>query len=220
MSAVTLSLQLRTALMMTGLLQPISSGDTPKNFWVLCRLVPGQETAWLKVVESILITLEADADWADKPDVILARRYVAKDGKMVFGWYISVIAKSAKDLEKVVLFLQRHLEDAKPSLTSVEPPAEKATSEAPRHRALAPGQHPKQRPADARAASEALSNPEPPENFNPGLRIVKKSFDSSGRLETVEEMPLPHVYKELNTPNEKGKGAWKDGAFHATGGRK
>lgn len=218
MSAATSSLQLRTALMATGLLMPVSSSDNPKNFWILCRIVPGQETAWLKVVENILLSHEADVDWKDKPDIVLARRYVAKDGKMVFGWYLSIIAKSVKELEKAEHFLHRHLEEARPTLTSPEQVPQKAPVVP--GRTLAPGQHPPPRAPVARSASEALSTPEPPRNFSPALRVVKKSFDEKGRLETVEEMPLPHVYRELNTPNDKGKGAWKDGSFHATGGRK
>jgi hypothetical protein len=206
--------------MTTGLLQPVSSSDNPKNFWVMCRIVPGQEPAWLRIVETILVSHEANVDWVDKPEIILARRYVAKDGKMAFGWYVSIIAKSVKDLEKATQVLQMHLEDARPTLTSVTQVPQRAPVVEPVGRALPPGQHPRPRAPDARVAGEALSNPEPPKDFTPAIRIVKKGFDDKGRLETVEEMPLPHVYKELNTPSARGKGAWKDGSFHATGGRK
>jgi len=38
--------------------------------------------------------------------------------------------------------------------------------------------------------------------------VVKRGVDSQGNQTTVEEMPLPHVYRELNKPTHKGgKGA-------------
>jgi hypothetical protein len=214
MSAASLSLQLRSAIMATGLLQPVSHSDNPKHFWVLNRIVPGQESAWLDVVESLLVDFEAAAWEGAKPDLIIARRYVAKEGKLVFGWYINVVAKTLKDLEQMISMVVMHLEGAKPQLApaSRSAPVETPTPVAPtpqrQQRVLAPGQHPAARPPSPRAPGVGAITPEPP-GFKHGLRVVKRTMGEDGKSAIIEEeMPLPHVYStDMNKPNAKGKGA-------------
>jgi hypothetical protein len=214
MSSASLSLQLRSAIMATGLLQPVSHSDNPKHFWVLNRIVPGQEAAWLSVVESVLIDFEMAAWEGAKPDLIIARRYVAKEGKLVFGWYINIVAKSLKDLEQMVRMMQLHLEAAKPTLAPApvreqqQPAPAPVAQAAQRQRTLAPGEHPPPRPAVPRAPGQGTARDAPP-GFRPTLRVVKHEVLAGGKgVITEEEMPLPHVYSnDMNKPTAKDKGA-------------
>lgn len=222
MSSSNLNLRLRSALMATALVQPVSHSDNAKHFWVLCRMVPGQEPPWLKVVEAVLLDFDSATWEGEKPDLVIARRYVAKDGRMVFGWYINIVAKTVKDIERMVSLLETHLETAKPTLTPRPAPRyteDEAVDEPPpqRTRALPAGQHPaNMQAAKPRPASESYPQRPPPANFKPTLRVTKKGKD--GQV-LEEEMPLPHIHgSDMNTPNQKGKGAWHDGEFHVFGG--
>lgn len=87
--------QVSDALKGTGMVVPLSSDRVWSGWDFLCRLVPGQEKNWLKVVNSLLKWAETRA----KTDIFIARRYLLKDGAMVFGWYIRLQAKGAKDLK-------------------------------------------------------------------------------------------------------------------------
>ncbi|TXH09032.1 MAG: hypothetical protein E6R04_09125 [Spirochaetes bacterium] len=87
--------QVSESLKGTGMVVPVSSDRVWSGWDFLCRLVPGQEKNWLKVVNSLL-------KWADSrgnTDLFIARRYLLKDGSMVFGWYIRLQTKNAKDLK-------------------------------------------------------------------------------------------------------------------------
>ncbi len=210
MSTTKASLRLRMALMGTGLVVPVDGSDNIKNFHALCRQVPGQEREWLKVVEHLLVQLPASVP-ADTAEFFFARRYVLKDGKLAFGWYVGVTAKNVKQLEASVSVMAAELARFKPSLAAAAPEAPGPVEEEPVYRRpLPPGVHPGQVQRLRRPSAEELIPTDrqvPPKGFVPRLTTVKSSVDSKGHQEIIQEMPLPHVYSELNRPNAKGRGA-------------
>lgn len=108
--------QVSDALRGTGMVIPLSSDRVWSGWDFLCRLVPGQEKNWLKVVNSLL-------KWADargKTDLFIARRYLLKEGSMVFGWYIRLQTKNAKDLKSASDEVCELLTKSKPSTPIVQ----------------------------------------------------------------------------------------------------
>ena len=90
-----LALDLKSALLGTGLIQPITSKVAKGKLEVLGRQVPGQQAAWLKVVETLVTSVKS-------PWLHVCRRYLEKDGRMVFGWHLGVDAPNQKVLTQVV----------------------------------------------------------------------------------------------------------------------
>jgi len=212
MSSKDSLLQLQSALLSTGLVQPVDTKVGGGSVEVLSRQVPGQERAWLKVVGSLLETFEGSGDGVD---LHICRRYLRKNGSMVFGWHLSLTCKSAKALKVAVEKAVGTLQGFKASLSGPSEEelddddieAAKAAPQ-PRSRPLAPGQHPKNRKAVPRAPGKpGQVVGTPPANFQPAIRVVQNTVDAKGKRHIVEEMPLPHVHREMNEPNEKGKGA-------------
>lgn len=189
---------LQGALMLTGLVQPVSSNQKGGWLEVLCRQVPGQEKAWLAAVEAVLEVAEVHGL---SEALILARRYLRRDGRMVFGWYLSIGLKNTKELAAASAHLIRTLEGFKPSLSTASVSAvsaDRATSGPPvpvPHRPL---------PAAVKAMTNATPrspsdgrDPTPP---NQAPRAV--TMTGPGGRNEVLEIPLPHVYRELNKPKE------------------
>lgn len=195
------SMQLQSALIATGLVQPVSEKNRGGDIEVLCRQIPGQEKPWLQVVDRLLQLGEELGE-----DFHICRRYVRKNGMMVFGWHLAFSCKNAKALQVVVESVVKNvLEDAKPMLQQ-EPLEEPAAPVVTRRQAMAPGRHPPPRAPTPRAPGEpgtVVGTPPP----TVSLRVVQNSRDEKGKQTIIEEMPLPHVYAEMNRPNEKGKGA-------------
>ncbi len=123
----------------------------------LFRQVPGQETNWLKFIEKLLHVAEDNS-----LDIHICRKYLLKDGKMVFGWHIGLNGK----MEEIFEILQSNI-DTKPATT---------------------------------VKTSTTTN-------GPMLKTISSGVGSDGRPYSVEEMPLPHVTKDLNAPNAKGRGA-------------
>lgn len=206
-------LKLQSALMGTGMVQPVSEKMKGGYLEVLCRQVPGQEKPWLRVVEMLLTYGEGYA--AAGVNLHVCRRYLMKNGMMVFGWHIAIECKNAKILGTAVDSLVAEvLEEAKASLeesaqeeTPVArsaPQAAQAASRAP----LSPGRHPPPQNAPPRPPSSPGNViGTPPPGFRPQIRVVQNTRDQNGKVTIVEEMQLPHVYSEMNVPNEKGRGA-------------
>lgn len=204
MSAKT-SLILQSALMATGLVQPVSEKVKGGYLEVLNRQVPGQEKGWLQAVDKLLVLSET----LPAAELHICRRYVRKNGQMVFGWHISIDCKSAKALQEVVGEVARVLGEFRPTLEEPPPRPEPAVVAQPAHRQpLAPGRHPSPQMPPPRPPNEpgTVIGSEPP-NFRPAVRVVQNTRDGEGKVHIVEEMPLPHVYSEMNRPNSKGKGA-------------
>jgi hypothetical protein len=208
------TLQFQQALMSTGLVQPLSEKSKGGHIEFLCRQVPGQERGWLQAVDGFLKCEEELAD-SPKPFTLhLCRRYLRREGQMVFGWHVGIDAKSAKDLELVLDTLTVEvLEGLKPSLVTsqtgpVGPPEPPVAVAVAHQEPLSPGRHPPPRPATPRAPNApGTVIGTPPQDFSPTLRVVQNSRDDHGKVTIVEEMPLPHVYSDMNKPNAKGRGA-------------
>ena len=194
MSNQKADIDLQTALVLSGLVQPVSSKVKGGKLQIMCRLQSGADKRWLEVVESLLkLTKEAPAE------IIICRRYILKDEHMVFGWFLHIDAKNVKSLEMIV-------SDMVGVIGSYRPLLEAPVIQAPR-RALAPGEHPPVRLPPPRPPGEPGMDHQPPEGFVPKLTTVKNITDANGRPTVIEEMPLPHVHKEMNQINSKGRGA-------------
>jgi hypothetical protein len=195
---------IREALFATGLVQPVEASAFGKRLSVLCRLLPGQEKPWMKVVHGLLT---AWGETEKGTELVLARRYVLRQDQMAFGWYLQVEGKSAKHLGELVEKLLPVLADAKPSLVAKqqEVDEEEEPQEPPRHRPH-PAKVGTKAPPRPRSAEEDAA-PVVPRGFTPQIRVIRDEVDAKGKRIVIQEMPLPHVYQELNKPNAKGKGA-------------
>lgn len=206
-----LELLLRSALLGTGLLQPVDSGTVKgktSTVWVLSRQVPGQERAWLGVADELLTYGEDSGT-----DVHLCRKYLRKNGRMVFGWYLALSA-APRRLAQALGGVQQILAAAVPELTDALADAaagslargDDAAFAAPPPGSLRPPEREQERWDDVRPQEPTSSTPPP--GFVPRIRVVRDEIDGeTGRRIVEEEVPLPHVYRELNQLNERGRGA-------------
>ena len=235
--ATEAELDLREILLVTGLVQPVKVHQKDGSLSALCREVPGQAEAWLKVVETILRESAGT-------DVVfhLCRQYLWKDGRMVFGWHVGLEAPDGSSLTLPITWLRELLKDVQPELSAEPPPA---AAPAPRAAAPAPQAAPEpqeeeeelledeeepQGPPSAELAARRAAfrkhttatprmadhvpagTPPPPAAPKPTLRVIEKGMakDQKNRMVpvVVEEFPLPHVFTDdMNKPNEKGRGA-------------
>jgi hypothetical protein len=181
--------ELKSALISTGLVLPVGSSSRGGYVEVLSRQVPGQEKAWLQVVKDLLLAAKAAT-----ADVHICRRYLMPEDQMVFGWHMSISTKGAKAAEELVGKLNALVfSKAKPSLTLVT--AEERSG----GRLAAPDPDsggPQRRAAPAEEGSTAG-----------GVRTVAQGRDRKGKPWEIREIPLPHVNRDLNVPNKKGRGA-------------
>jgi len=201
-----ITMQLQSALIATGLVQPVSEKSRGGYVEILCRQIPGQEKVWLQVVDKMLIFAEERKTVLQEFHV--CRRYVRKGGQMAFGWHIALTCKNVKTLQAgVENLIEEVLELARPSLDEPEPARpEPAVVPQASSRPLAPGRHPSARAAPPRApGAPGTVVGTPPATV--GLTVVQNFRDEHGKVTIVEEMALPHVYAEMNRPNSKGRGA-------------
>lgn len=189
--------QLRDGLFRTTLVQPISFEGRGGSVSVMCRQIPGQEKAWVKLVDALLMKAEFK-----EISVHVCRRYIRKDGRMVFGWFVGVEAKTAAALVDAVQELAPILEDGPTFAKDVPqapPPAPKKyvspyQDKTPQHvkDGLAQDGHPMETTAAPRAPEESGPDPEAPPGFNFAMKNLGNGHS---------EMPLPHVYtKDRNSP--------------------
>jgi hypothetical protein len=199
-----ITMQLQSALIATGLVQPVSEKARGGYVEILCRQVPGQERPWLQVVDKLLMLAQETGQ-----EFHICRRYVLKNGQMVFGWHLAFECKNVKTLQSVVDSVVKNvLEQSRPSLHEPEPARQEpaVVSQAASRAPLAPGRHPANRAAVPRAPGEpGTVVGTPPATV--GLTVVQNFRDEHGKVTIVEEMALPHVYEEMNRPNSKGRGA-------------
>ncbi len=181
---------LHDALSSTGLVQPIESISKGGSASCLCRQVQKYEKAWLRLIDMIL---EAAHD--NNIDVHICRRYIRKDGRMVFGWFIEVSAKSAKLLPDAVNILLPILKESQ-KIVLEEPVVLKSNR---------PVSIVNETTASRRSPSPSGPDPKVPKGVVPALRLINTGIDTNGNATYMEEMPLPHVYTDLNKP--------KDGSF-------
>lgn len=232
-----MDLELRSALLGTGLVQPVDSKVHPagakatSSIQILSRQVPGQEAAWLEVVDQLLALEETLP-----VSLHVCRRYLRKNGKMVYGWHLG-LSGTMSELEALSAAIVPVLAAARPSLDAPAAPARsraarpppEAPQEAPeappeprqaaRSRPLAPGQRPPPREAPPREPGAPAAGVEAPEGFIPTLRVTKREIGDDGKERIEETMPLPHVYREMSRPRPGSKrGAYKQGdsSYHPT----
>lgn len=191
MSNSKLEYDLKSAILSTGLLQPVSATSTSKSISVMCRAVPGQDKVWMKTMEGLLESAVGDFH--------ICKRFVFKEGKMVFGWHLGIDSKSAKNLKTAINWLCEYLGTVKPTLNPEPVPQSNPYNEppAPALTVSQPVVLPKGMPPPRPPGEPAAVQPAPPS-------FVFKATQISQEEEII---PLPHVYSEMNVPNEKGRGA-------------
>lgn len=198
MNTAKAELELKSALLGTGLLQPISSSYRSGRIEVLCRQIPGQEGPWLKLLAALLALDDGGA-----PSLHICRRYVLREGELAFGWHIQAEAPARK-LSGLVVAMTAVLSEARPQLTRVGADPERVQRPSQPAR---PGQHPP-REAGLRAPGIPADVPPTPPGLDVSLKVIRKEIDEETGVTIIEEeMPLPHVYRELNRPTATGRGA-------------
>lgn len=208
---------MREALYGTGLVQPVDVKGRGGSVSFLCRQLPGQEASWIAVVDQLLALTEEKSI-----DLHVCRRYVRRNGGMVFGWFLGIETKNAKSLVEAVGAIVAVLKTAKPDLqAAVQAP----TAAAPKQSSLVLKpltrneieQHTKAFP---RPPNEAGPDPVAPRGVSPSLKVVSRGQDEKGRPMDVVEMQLPHTYKDLNIPKPVTGGPlkWAKGAQATIGG--
>ena len=197
-------LNLRSALLGTGLVQPVDSSVTRSGktttMEVLCRQVPGQEAQWLRQVDALLARFEDG-----KMSLHLCRRYLRKNGQMVFGWHLGV-SGSMSEVRAGVRAVIEVLAGARPTLDGA--PRQAPSPGRPASQRAAPEEEaPLEDPGPGRAPGPpAAVVPQKPGTFR--LRTISRDVDQeTGAPFIVEEMQLPHVTKEMNRPTAGGRGA-------------
>lgn len=176
-------MEFQSALMGTGLVQPVDVKGKSGDIEVLLRLVPGQEKGWLAIMDQLLQKLEGAPG-----DFHVCRRYVRRGGQMVFGYHVSLHMNSAKALNTAIAQCVEVLKLARPSLTPISAPAQRVE------------------------AAEAVQAPVRKER-KPELKVIERRRDDDGNEIIVEEMALPHVRSEMNKPTHKGgRGATRTAA--------
>lgn len=112
------SAKLRDVLKATGLVDPVDTTGGAGSVSCLCRQFPGKEARWLRIVDGLLAFSEQN-----KINVHVCRRYVRKNGQMVFGWFVGVTADSAKKVSEDVESLCQVVSTFGQSLPPVQAPA-------------------------------------------------------------------------------------------------
>lgn len=184
---------LQSALLSTGLVQPltVNSGKAVGGITIMCRQVPGQEPAWLKVVQDLLFAARTNGF-----EILIARRYVLLGEKMVFGWFLQLYG-GPKDVEHYFEMLRGILEDARPTLSSPLPPSQAPYQNAPQPQPPVQEQPPRvpsqPQPQQPRGTGERTFSP----------RVIQSGFDQNTQREIeVIELPLPNTSKDLNKPSK------------------
>lgn len=187
--------KLRETLFMTGLVQPVENTGRGGILSILCRQMPGQEKAWLEVVDALLTSSEKDGY-----DLHICRRYLRKDGRMVFGWCLRIETPNAKSLGEVIEKVCPVLSAA--TLSKLTPVAEPAVVVQTPVVPVTP------LPVVAPPTGRQL----PAKEQHIPRVTVHRSKSEDGSIVEIYEMPLPHVYRELNVPKPGSvKGAQRTG---------
>jgi hypothetical protein len=214
------SLTLQSALLSTGLVQPVTIENGKGFVEMLCRQTPGQDKEWLKAVEDIL-----RLQFPEGVTVKVGTRFVLKDDKLVKGAFIYAGTKRVKAfpevIERIVETLEVHranlnaVVERRPVVAAVAPKVEVAPEdvvtgpvrldpkEVAKHTTASP------RPPDGSDPDPVI----PAGSQSPTIKMIRNEITEGGVRVTEHEMPLPNIYKELNKPNERGRGAWKPQDF-------
>lgn len=201
--------ELKSALLGTGVVSPLSAVSKGGSVEVLCRQVPRREKAVLHMLTEILTTAEKESI-----SLHVCKRFILKDGKLAFGWNFALDCKNPKAASMAVGVISKRLVELQPDLAEQDEP-----------------QAPPEPTPTPQAASQA------PQSFDPlalrrrGIAVhteagiignvqerrgsFQRGVPTEGRLtityqqgkDAIFEMPLPHVTREANIPNERGRGA-------------
>lgn len=203
--------RLEDAVSMTGMVEPVEVKHHNAVVSIISRQVTGAEKTWLAFLPLLLKDGESR-------NIHICRRYMLRDGGLVFGWYLSVDARPAS-----VHWLIRALEGqvSIPAPQRSGPRAKKPAvrkqvksgskdfeddAEIRRERVRA------HTTAEPRAAiyDPNLHLPEPTRKMQLTTIYTGTARDSKNRVMPVviQEMPLPHVnVEDMNAPNKHGRGA-------------
>jgi hypothetical protein len=216
--AVKAELELRELLLMTGCLQPMRVDAKGGHLSALCRELKGRAAQWLQRVDHLLRLGEEH----DIP-LHLCRKYVLKDGKMVFGWHVGIEAKNAGDLLRCLSLIRAEfekgemegtplaesLDQSPPEEASVAAPASKQFSD--KEKADRAENYRKHTQGVPRMAENIQADPVPPPGYEFSLRVVEagSARNRKGQMEPVEviEFPLPHVFGNDMNVSEKVPGS-------------
>jgi hypothetical protein len=213
--ATKVEIEIRELLLMTGCLQPLKIEQKGGHLSVLCREIKGMASLWLKKVD-LLLKLGEEGD----VPFHLCRKYVLKNGQMVFGWHVGIDAKSVADLHRCLAVLRAAMENADSQEAEEEPAVEQPSAGQHQQTKQYSDEEKKQRNANYKNHTQSAprtpendqADPIPPANFEFGLKLIESGqmMGKNGRMEPKEtyEVPLPHVYiEDRNVPNKKGRGA-------------
>jgi hypothetical protein len=210
--------RLQSALLTTGLVQPVDTESGPGYVELLCRPVPGQDRTWLQAVEALL----RGAAGIEGADLRVGVRFVLRDDRFLKGVFLRLACKPAKALEVAADQIADLLVPFKATLVAAEETPQSMaycppTRALPRQAAVEPAEeeeNPKVRELlreHTRAyPREALSfgpDPKAPAGFTPRVRVIPIKDG------TAYEIALPHMYDDLNRPTEKGKGGYSMAEF-------
>lgn len=180
--------QFNASLTASDILEVISVKGKGRKVEALCRIKPGREKDLPEYAKTILTAINK---------AHICRRYVLRDGNIVFGIHVSLEAKNADELLNIVNAMPAGVSSSTRTPLKLDPTA----------RLLTPEEVKAQTKARPKAPNIAGPTPSPPPNFSPSIKTVSRETDSAGRPIIIREMPLPHVYRDLNVPNAKGGGA-------------
>ena len=186
----------------TGVLLPVSTESKGGKVSSMCRLVQGKDKEWPPLAEKILKAVDALGAEAH-----VCRRYVLKDGSMVYGIHVSVEAKSAKQLKAALTSMQTSVGSIDAG-AKAEPGAPKVTEKYP---AMSYAEYRKYTSATPRALTDPAKIDPPPPGFVYQSKRVQTSVGENGKMTIVDEIPIPNIHHEMNIPNSKGRGARQTG---------
>lgn len=183
----------------TGVLLPVSASSKTTKVEVLCRIAQGMEKEWPKAAEALLTSMEGAGV---SPHV--CKRYLMKNGSMVYGIHVSVEAASAKQLKGALSSL----------VGTISPVVEQAAKPAPAPQAGAKSVMPMSYAEYRKFTSASPRPPSDPARLDPipkgfvyKTKTIASGVNEGGKTTVIEEIPLPHVHHDMNVPNSKGKGA-------------
>ena len=108
MSSKAYADRLAKSLESTGLVQAVNSSHGESQVKVLCRVLEGCESGWVKLVRLVLMATQAEAEKPHGWQTHICRLYFLKEVKnelkLVFGWNVSI---QARDMGVSLDFLGR-----------------------------------------------------------------------------------------------------------------
>lgn len=104
--------KLARALEATGLAQPVNATHAENRIQVLCRVPPGNEEKWIKLIETLLIASLDEAKELHAWQNHICRNYFIKElengsKKLVWGWNVSIQSKEMGHSLNLILRLLR-----------------------------------------------------------------------------------------------------------------